>query len=39
MRLKAGIAQLVEHQLPKLRVEGSNPFARSMWHLVTLSSV
>ena len=27
---RAGIAQLVEHQLPKLRVEGSNPFARSI---------
>ena len=25
----AGVAQSVEHQLPKLRVEGSNPFARS----------
>jgi hypothetical protein len=25
----AGVAQLVEHQLPKLRVEGSSPFARS----------
>ena len=24
----AGIAQLVERQLPKLNVEGSNPFAR-----------
>ena len=26
--LLAGIAQLVERQLPKLNVEGSNPFAR-----------
>ncbi len=26
--LHAGIAQLVERQLPKLNVEGSNPFAR-----------
>lgn len=26
----AGVAQLVEHQLPKLRVAGSNPVARSM---------
>ena len=25
----AEVAQLVEHQLPKLRVEGSNPFFRS----------
>ena len=24
----AGVAQLVERQLPKLNVEGSNPFAR-----------
>ncbi len=26
---KAGITQLVEYQLPKLRVAGSNPVARS----------
>jgi hypothetical protein len=26
--MNAGVAQLVEHQLPKLRVEGSSPFAR-----------
>ena len=26
---KAEVAQLVEHQLPKLRVEGSNPVFRS----------
>ena len=26
---RAGIAQLVEHQLPKLRVAGSNPVSRS----------
>ena len=26
----AGIAQLVEHQLPKLRVAGSSPVSRSM---------
>lgn len=25
----AGLAQLVEHQLPKLRVAGSNPVSRS----------
>jgi hypothetical protein len=25
----AGVAQLVEHQLPKLRVAGSNPVSRS----------
>ena len=29
--LLAGIAQLVERQLPKLNVEGSNPFARFGW--------
>ena len=27
---KAGVAQLVEHELPKLGVAGSNPVARSM---------
>jgi hypothetical protein len=27
--LPAGVAQLVEHQLPKLRVAGSNPVPRS----------
>ena len=27
-RLNAGIAQLVEHQLPKLRVAGSSPVPR-----------
>ncbi len=27
--LVAGVAQLVEHQLPKLRVAGSSPVARS----------
>ena len=27
--LVAGVAQLVEHKLPKLGVEGSNPFSRS----------
>jgi hypothetical protein len=27
----AGVAQLVERQLPKLNVEGSNPFARSTY--------
>ena len=26
--LLAGVAQLVEHQLPKLRVAGSNPVSR-----------
>jgi hypothetical protein len=26
---KAGVAQLVEHELPKLGVAGSNPVARS----------
>ena len=26
----AGIAQLVEHQLPKLRVAGSSPVSRSI---------
>ena len=29
----AGVAQLAEHQLPKLNVEGSNPFARSFLNL------
>ena len=29
LRLRAGIAQLVERQLPKLDVAGSNPVARS----------
>ena len=28
---KAGIAQLVEHHLAKVDVEGSNPFARSIY--------
>jgi hypothetical protein len=27
--IRAGIAQLVEHKLPKLGVAGSNPVARS----------
>ena len=27
---KAGVAQLVEHELPKLGVAGSNPVARSI---------
>ena len=27
---RAGVAQLVEYELPKLGVEGSSPFARSM---------
>ena len=30
---KAGVAQLVEHELPKLGVAGSNPVARSMHSL------
>ena len=29
MRPDAGVAQLVEHELPKLGVAGSNPVARS----------
>ena len=29
-RLSAGVAQLVEHHLAKVDVEGSNPFARSI---------
>jgi hypothetical protein len=29
--LSAGVAQLVEHKLPKLGVEGSNPFSRSVF--------
>jgi hypothetical protein len=28
MFINAGVAQLVEHQLPKLRVAGSNPVTR-----------
>lgn len=28
--LHAGVAQLVEHQLPKLRVAGPSPVSRSM---------
>ena len=31
----AGVAQLVEHQLPKLRVAGSNPVSRFAADLVT----
>jgi hypothetical protein len=27
--IRAGVAQLVEYELPKLGVEGSSPFARS----------
>jgi hypothetical protein len=27
----ADVAQLVEHQLPKLRVAGSRPVIRSIW--------
>ena len=30
MRSLAGVAQLVEHQLPKLRVAGSSPVSRSI---------
>ncbi len=29
IRVQAGVAQLAEHQLPKLRVAGSNPVSRS----------
>jgi hypothetical protein len=32
MRTDAGVAQLVEHELPKLGVAGSNPVARSSFH-------
>ena len=32
MRSDAGLAQLVEHELPKLGVAGSNPVARSSFH-------
>ena len=32
MRPDAGVAQLVEHELPKLGVAGSNPVARSSFH-------
>ena len=34
MRALAGVAQLVEHQLPKLRVVGSSPIARFRIHAV-----
>ena len=38
--MKAGVAQLVEHQLPKLRVAGSNPVSRSIWsHIGILQKV
>ena len=30
---QAGIAQLVEHNLAKVRVEGSSPFSRSIFDL------
>ncbi len=33
--LDAGIAQLVEHDLAKVGVEGSNPFSRSIFCTVT----
>ena len=33
--LDAGIAQLVEHDLAKVGVEGSNPFSRSKFGTVT----
>ena len=32
MRQDAGVAQLAEHELPKLGVAGSNPVARSSSH-------
>ena len=32
----AGVAQLVEHELPKLGVAGSNPVARSSFRDVSL---
>ena len=32
----AGIAQLVEHQLPKLRVAGPNPVSRSIKDLLKI---
>ena len=31
VRSFAGVAQLVEHKLPKLGVVGSNPISRSNW--------
>ena len=33
----AGVAQLVEHHLAKVDVEGSNPFARSIHFLMKIS--
>ncbi len=32
--VNAGIAQLVEHQLPKLRVAGSSPVSRSHYYRI-----
>ena len=32
LRCKAGVAQLVERNLAKVEVDGSNPFARSIQH-------
>jgi hypothetical protein len=36
LRLCAGVAQLVEHKLPKLGVAGSNPVARSSRRVLLL---
>lgn len=35
----AGVAQLVECQLPKLNVAGSNPVARFLCYLIILKQV
>jgi hypothetical protein len=32
----AGIAQLVEHQLPKLRAAGSSPVSRSVFEKIEM---
>jgi hypothetical protein len=37
--VNAGIAQLVEHQLPKLRVAGSNPVPRFEKRFQTTSGI
>ena len=33
MKQNAGVAQLVEHHLAKVAVDGSNPFARSIFQI------
>jgi hypothetical protein len=38
INLSAGVAQLVEHHLAKVDVEGSNPFARSIFFYLLAKS-